>query len=154
MDIGSVLILVGVAVLAVAFVARPLVEKQTPADRPQDRRLSGIQAELDRVMAMIQELDMDFAMDKIDSSEHQAQRSTLMTHGAALMRQRDELQGGGSVRPDAGSLDAIIETEVARMRGLSEGPSVFCGNCGQPAMAGDRFCVRCGAVLAAQEMHA
>ncbi len=152
MDIGSVLVLLAVAVLAAAFVARPLVEKQSPADGPQDRRLSGIQAELDRVMATIQELDMDSAMDKIAPSEHLSQRANLVARGAALMRQRDEMQGGPSIPPEAGSLDSLIEAEVARIRGLRESPAGFCGNCGEPAVSGDRFCVRCGAPLAAQEM--
>jgi len=154
MDIGSTLILLGVAVCVAAFVFRPLVEKPAAAERLYDRRASALQAELDRVLATIQELEMDFAMEKIDAADHQAQRAALAARGASLMRQRDELSGGAAVGQEVASLEALVEAEVARLREAGASPAGFCGGCGQPAEAGDRFCVRCGAALGAQEMRA
>lgn len=154
MDIGSILILLGITALAGAFVARPLVERQPRDERPESRRLSGLQAELDRVLATIQELDMDSAMGKLAEGEYRIQRQSLVSRGAALLQERDQWMGAasGSSTDAAGSLDAYIEAQVALLRGKPVSASAgFCPQCGRPAQAGDRFCVHCGTALGLEE---
>jgi hypothetical protein len=157
MDIGAILIILGVIVLAGVFVARPLLERQPLEEPAQSRQLSGIQAELDRVLATIQELDMDSAMGKLTDEDYQAQRQSWVSRGAALIKERDQMAGvgAGSAVGAGGALDARIEAEVAMLRrDRAVAPAGYCPQCGQPAQSGDRFCVHCGASLVLEEKPA
>ncbi len=150
MDLGSILIMIALAVLTAAFIVRPLVEGAAPDFGERGVALSAKKAELEHVLGLIQDLDMDHAMAKILPEDYKASRPELVRRGAALMRQIDGLQGENGRRPllEQSDVDAEIEAEVARLRGgAGAAPGGFCGRCGQPALAGDRFCIRCGAPL-------
>jgi hypothetical protein len=151
MDAGSILVVLALTLLAGLFVARPIVEGRGLAVSALDRRLSALKAELEQVMALIQEMDMDQAMDKIQPEDYAGGRAVLVGRGAALMRQIDELDPSPAATraPAAAATDAEIEAEVARLRSRTEAaPGVFCAQCGRRAKAGDRFCVQCGSPLA------
>lgn len=142
MDLGSLLIMVAVALAVAAFLARPLVEKRAAPIADGERQLSALQAERDKVLTMIREIEMDHAMGKIGAEDFQAQRAALVARGSDALRQIDAL--GGSAGGEA--IDAAIEVAVAAKRGLpSAGGSGFCTRCGQALLPGDRFCARCGA---------
>ncbi len=149
MDLASILIILALAVLAAAFIARPLVGRQGEAVSEQERRLSGLQAERDKLLASVQEMDLDHAMGKIADEDYRPQRSLLVARGAELLREIDRLQPVGRRGAGvSGDLDSQIEAEVARLRGVSAGqPIGTCPRCGQPRFAGDGFCSRCGAAL-------
>lgn len=141
MDLGSLLIIVGLVLAVVAFLARPLVEDRAPAVTAGDHRLSALQAERDSILTMIREIEMDHVMGKISSDDFQAQRAALVARGSAVLRELDML-GGTNARED---VDAAIEAAVAARRGTAsvkrEG---FCTRCGRALQRGDRFCASCG----------
>jgi hypothetical protein len=142
MDLGSLLIMVGLIVLVVAFLARPLVEKRASAVTAGEHQLSALQAERDKVLTMIREIEMDHAMGKIGADDFQMQRATLVARGSSVLREIDRL-GAAAATDDK---DAAIEAAVAARRGRTPpGPKGFCRRCGQPLQRGDRFCARCGA---------
>lgn len=142
MDLGSLLIMVGLILLVVAFLARPLAEKRTSAVTAGEHRLSALQAERDKILTMIREIEMDHAMGKIGADDFRAQRAALVARGASVLRELD-MQGAAAAPDD---LDAAIEAAVAARRGRTPpGPKGFCTRCGQPLQRGDRFCPRCGA---------
>jgi hypothetical protein len=152
MDVGSLLVMIALGVLAAVFIARPLFDgaSETMADGEREIVLSAKKAELEHVLDLIQDLDMDHAMAKILPEDYKAARPQLVQRGANLMREIDGLEGGDGRRPirEQPDLDAEIEAEVAQLRGgVGAAPGGFCGRCGQPALAGDRFCIRCGAPL-------
>jgi hypothetical protein len=117
------------------------------------------------------ELDMDFTMGKILPEDYQGQRAEWLSRGAAVLKEIDGLRmppvGRGPssdlearleqrvaslrqtpVAPGADpQLEARLEREVARLRDTLEASSGFCGHCGSPLVAGDRFCSRCGAAV-------
>jgi hypothetical protein len=156
MDLGSLLVILALAVLAAAFIARPLFEGGVPAPAETETALSAKKAELDRVLGLIQDLEMDFAMAKVLPADYEAARPELVRRGADLLRELDRAEGNGHRRMAGGEdLDSEIEAEVARLRGgAGAAPAGFCGRCGQAALSGDRFCVRCGAPLAIKEAGA
>jgi len=147
MDLGSILILIGLTVLVLAFLARPLAEHRSRQVTPEEHVLSGLQAERDKILAMIREAELDHAMGKIPDSDFEVQRAALVARGSAVLRQIDA-QGGAPAGPAAtDDLDAAIEAAVASRRAPAAVGSAagFCTTCGQALQAGDRFCARCGA---------
>ena len=65
MDLGSILILIGLTLLVAVFIARPLAERRSSLVTPEEHQLSALQAERDKILAMIREIEMDHAMGKI-----------------------------------------------------------------------------------------
>jgi hypothetical protein len=160
MDLGSILIGLALALLTAAFVARPLIERPGMNMTPEHRRLSTLEAERDRVLASLQELDLDYAMGKVLEADYRTARAELVTRGASTLKAIDDLSGGvgeeaAAASPSQDDWEAEIEVAVLRLRGHAEEAAAgFCGQCGQPVVGGDRFCARCGARLSAAEGEA
>jgi len=140
MDLAPLLVVLGLAAVAVAFIARPLIEGGGREPDAVERRLSALRAEQDQTLALLHELDMDYAMGKIEPEDYQAQRAARVGRGAAILREIDELQGAPSAGATA-SADQDLEARVAQLRVRAGG---FCGRCGNPLVLEDRFCSRCG----------
>lgn len=143
MDLAAVLVVFGLALLSAAFITRPLVERRAREPAEVERRLSALRAEQDQVLALLQELDMDYAMGKIEPADYQAERAERLRRGAGLLRQIDDLSGAGATveEPARPVGDPDLEARVARLRAQAAG---FCGQCGAPLTRDDRFCSRCG----------
>ena len=147
MDLGSILILIGLTLLVVAFIARPLAERRSRLVTPEEHRLSGLQAERDKILAMIREVEMDHAMGKIPDGDFETQRAALVARGSSVLREIDAQAGASASPAAADDLDAAIEAAVTARRAPAGGGKAagFCTTCGQAQQAGDRFCSRCGA---------
>lgn len=147
MDIGSILIGLSVVAVVVVYILQPILLREGRAVTDEDRRLSQLKADRDRTINMVKELDMDHAMKKISESDYLEQRAELMTRGAAILREIDELGGledGGTLQ----DLDTEIEAAVSRLR-QGEGDEVgrFCPACGESVSPEDQFCTHCGVAL-------
>jgi NADH pyrophosphatase NudC (nudix superfamily) len=99
MDIGSVFLILAVALLAAIFVSRPFLQgrsehndREARAVAEKEHLRSSLLAEQDRVLNTIQELDFDYALAKIPEEEYSFQREALLHKGAELLRQIDALQ--------------------------------------------------------------
>ena len=111
-----------------------------------------LQAGRDRVLNNLQELEMDFSTGKVLEEDYRSQRQALMLEGAGILRQIDALSTHGRMRPDEGGIDEEIEAAVARVRNArDETGGFYCPSCGNEAMAGDLFCIRCGSTLSEVE---
>ncbi len=142
MEIGALLVVAGLALAAAAFIARPLIDRQAREPAEAERRLSALRAEQDQVLALLQELDMDFAMGKIEPAAYQADRAERLRRGAELLREIDGLAGAAPTRRPVGPpVGDDLERRVAQLRSQAAG---FCGQCGSPLAVGDKFCPRCG----------
>ncbi|HMK08244.1 MAG TPA: zinc ribbon domain-containing protein [Anaerolineales bacterium] len=140
MELASLLVVLALAVIAAVFIARPLVEGRAREPSAAERRLSALRAEQDQILALLHELDMDYAMGKIEPGDYEAQRSARMSQGAALLREIDSLEKeAAAAGPPPTAAD--LEASVAELRTRAAG---FCGRCGNPLVIEDRFCSRCG----------
>lgn len=150
MDLGSFLIMTGLGLLVVAFLARPLVGRRASGVTADEHLLSALQAERDKILTMLREIEMDHAMGKIGAEDFQVQRAVMVTRGSAVLRELDALGGipaDGASEPE--DLDAVIEAAVAARRSAAPAAGTgFCTRCGQPLQRNDRFCARCGAPAA------
>jgi hypothetical protein len=157
MDLGSILLGLAVLILVGAFVLRPVLQP-SPSDLPPgSRRLSELQAERDRILDLLRDMDLDSTMGKLLPEDYRIQREVLAMRGAAVLRQIDE-SGGSALEPSrpTASLDpeAELEAAVGRLRSRqSDGKArdQFCVQCGAGLQPDDRFCANCGEPVPAAE---
>jgi hypothetical protein len=160
MEFGSVLILLAILLPVIAYLAQPILAGQGVAVSKRDQRLSWLEAERERLLAYIQEMDMDYTMGKIPPEDYEAERSLKLTQGADILRQIDALTGKkadakpGAADPVERSLESELEARVATMRQVRDGKvSQFCTQCGGEIYGSDRFCSVCGAEVEAEEKN-
>lgn len=159
MDLGSILFGLALLILLAAFVGRPLLNSADVSFvGAPDRKLSRLLAERDRILNTLQELDMDYAVNKLDERDYRIQRSALVQRGAQVLREIDQLSElPPTIEPaQVNDLEAQIESEILRLRHDSErasDPAGYCPACGSAAQAGDKFCTHCGETLAPQEQR-
>ena len=169
MEIGSVLLLLAVFVLAAAFVARPFLENRRMAPVSADEQeLSALMAERDRLITTLQELDFDQPLGKIPAEDYPAMRAELLQRAADVLRKLDAFQAAQSAPGDAESrIEAVIAARRADAAAQSASPSIesddaleemiasrkaarkeksagFCPKCGKAILRSDRFCPHCG----------
>lgn len=154
MDIGAILVGLGLLVMVVAFVARPLFDRgPTDVDvyKLNGDPVAQLSRERDAIYALIRELDSDFETGKITEHDYRVTRERYVADAAAILRQLDAY--AGEDRQTA--LDAEIERRVLELRqaiatvahGPAQAGNLFCTQCGKPADPDDRFCAQCGASL-------
>ena len=124
--IGSLFLVLALALLVALFVARPFIfgspVKTSEArirEQELEHQLSTLLAERDRVLNALQELDFDYALGKVPEEDYPYQRSVLVRNGAEVLRKLDELQAsGGQNRQFQGndSAEDRIEAAVAARR--------------------------------------
>lgn len=153
MDIGSVLAAIALLAVVTAYLIRPLLERRGQGVSDEDHEVSVLLAERDRVLSSLQDLDMDYSMDKILREDYERQRQELVREGARILRRLDELESQDGVSGEtarARSLEAEIEAEVAALRQAQNGQEQrhFCPSCGRAVQPEDRFCTHCGEPLA------
>ncbi len=142
MELAPLLVVLGLAAVTVAYIARPLVEGRSREPDAGERRLSALRAEQDQLLDLLHELEMDYAMGKIEPEDFQAQRAARVHQGAALLRELDELRSAAPAAALPAALkDDDLERRVAQLRRTASG---FCGRCGNPLVLEDLFCSRCG----------
>ena len=148
MDLGSILIILTLVLLTVIFITRPLIEQEGVGGTEEDRCLLTLQAERDRVLDALQELDMDHAMGKVLVDDYQMEREILLARGANILKAMDGLD----VAVDESSREQGFRTrsdnsEVRLRRDQREFNGEVCSACGKPVFKGDRFCSNCGKSL-------
>jgi len=151
-DLGSLLIVAAIAVLAIAFVVRPLANGAEPALSEEERRHSALQAARDQVLSALVEMDADYAMGKIEAEDYRRDRAELLARGAQVLREID--QAGPAASSDGGEWGVEVEARVARLRADSVSGDAFCAQCGSRLQPGDRFCSRCGTPVSTVEARA
>jgi hypothetical protein len=161
MDLGSIFVTLAIVIIVVGYIARPLIENRGYAVTEPDHRLSTLQAQRDQILTVLQELDMDHAMGKVQGEDYEAQRSVLVSRGAAVLKELDLLAGVG-VQTDGHidqgefatrKLEGQIEDAVSQMRrDSSKLDSNFCSHCGSALESGDQFCSNCGTAIKVGEV--
>ena len=139
MDIGSIFLILTLAILVALFVGRPFFKTggisssaHTPsaAFTQEEHTLSTLLAEKDRVINSLQELDFDNALGKIPAEDFPLQRAILLERGVELMRKIDAATiQTRSKLPDAGSLlqDRLEAAIAARRMTTPPSPAVVNG---------------------------
>lgn len=152
MDLTSLLIVAAIAVLAIAFIVRPLANGDVSALSEEERRHSTLQAAHEQALAALVEMDADYAMGKIEAEDYRRDRAVLLARGSQVLREIDQARPVAS--SDGGEWEAEVEARVARLRGDGVRGDPFCTQCGSRLQPGDRFCSRCGTPVSTVEARA
>jgi len=167
MDVAALLTALAVLILVVIFLAQPLLGKRAGVPRPAPG-VSSLEAELDRTIDTLRELDFDRALGKIPEDEYPLRRQELVAQGADQLRRLDEARGttgsaaGGreqalereiaARRLSRQERDAALEAEITARRAQpapngAKRKAGFCPACGTPVQVGDKYCPHCGTAL-------
>jgi 3-hydroxyacyl-CoA dehydrogenase len=151
MNFGSFIVGLAIAIVAFAFVAKPLFAHEGVRVTQEDRRLSQLQANRERLLRSLQELESDFAVGKIAQDDYQGQRAQYVAEGAATLREIDEITGSSGELSQDRDLDAEIEAAVEQLRTKDAGDRPhFCPGCGNAVLSNDQFCTNCGESLSVE----
>lgn len=102
----AILIALGIALAAVAFVAAPLflgvgrTPRPVAAEAPDSLEMQDVLAEKETMYAAIQELDFDFKSGKLSEEDHQSLRQRYEARAATLLQAIDALRAAGE-KPEA-----------------------------------------------------
>ena len=97
----AILIALGIALAAAAFVAAPLffgagrAARAAAGDGQASLELEDLLAEKETVYAAIEELDFDFKSGKLSEEDHQGLRQRYEERAAFLLKAVDDLQAAG-----------------------------------------------------------
>jgi hypothetical protein len=171
---GSLLLALALLVIVGIYVLRPLLSASAPAaSRRAPGRRETLESEKEAILAQIRIIDFDHETGTLPDEDYEQLRARLVAAAANVLRERDALE---PVAPAAAAeLDEIeaavaqrrrqrvgadIEAAVAQRRaqpqpeavavggnGDSTSSRLFCPQCGQAAVKGDRFCAYCGQQL-------
>ncbi len=168
MELGSIFLVLAVLVVVGVYLYAPLTRRGRRMVADNMHEISSLQAERDRVINSLQELDFDFNLGKIPAEDYPEQRAALLQKGAEILRKLDEVapasssgvnaesrieKAAAAKRADASSEaaslnDDDIEAMVASRRKQHKSKSAgFCPKCGKPVLVTDRFCPSCGKSL-------
>ena len=165
MDIGSILLILGLLILVILFISQPLTRKTAVNVSEDEQEYSALLAERDRILNALQELEFDHSLGKIPHGAYPSQRSEFLQKGAVILQRIDEFHGDNVDQDIETRLEAAIESRYAdgretqlqtlsddnleemianRLRTRQVKSSGFCSQCGTPIQQSDRFCPKCG----------
>jgi rubrerythrin len=168
MELGSLFLILAVLVVVGVYLYAPLATRARRLGTGDTHEISALQAERDRVINALQELDFDFKLGKIPAEDYPEQRAELLKKGADILRQLDELapaassgrnaetriekaaaaKRGDSSKKEAELDDDDVESMIAARRRAQKSKSAgFCPKCGKPVLVTDKFCPSCGKAL-------
>ena len=120
MDVPSLFLVLAVALLVGVFVSRPFTNWHSaterlirPAAEENEIRRSSLLAERDRILTALQDLEFDYTLGKIPAETYPIQRTELLTTGAAVLRQLDELAGTSATTSAESRLEAVVAARRA-----------------------------------------
>ena len=163
MELDAIILLLGVIVIVVIYVAQPFTE-HWHAKVQNGHEISVLLANRDNTLNALQELDFDFRLGKIPAEEYSVQRASLLQLGVEALRRLDEIQGAQlapteePVKPEAIEqpiktlADEDLEDLIAKRRAERQQKAAgFCPKCGKPILQSDLFCSSCGQAVSSRQ---
>jgi len=129
MDLGSIFLILALAVLVSLFISRPLLNRQSEdvplvirqATVQSDHERSALLAEQERILNALQELDFDQTLGKIPPEDYPLQRAAYLQAGVAVLQRLDTLQAAsGEKQVSATEAAQQIEEAIAARRADSQ----------------------------------
>jgi len=151
MAFSSFLIVLVIFILAGVIIIRPFFMETTSQLTKRPEKFDSLLAEKERLLSSIEDLDLEFELDKISPQEHTRSRDLLLTEAADVLRQLDKYTKPAKTKkqvPAPLEVDDELEKMItARRQELTAEKSKLCPNCGKTVQEGDQFCSFCGGAL-------
>ena len=170
MDLGSLFLVVALAILVGIYVAQPFM-KHSKAERlvpkasraaSSDHERSVLLAERDRILTALHELDFDHALGKIPEEDYPLQRVEMLKAGANILKQLDGIEPGQNSK-ELSAEDRVEAAVTARRadarritnagRGLDELDQAINGRRRQKQEKSAGFCPKCGSPVQKSDVH-
>ena len=149
MTASALIIVLFVFVLTGLIVLRPFLEKGEGMLKASSGVYDSLLAEQERLLAAIEELDLDLELEKISSNEHQQDRQNLLIQAADVLRELDKYSKPKQEKAKGQKVDPSIDEELEKM--IKERRSQIeaqlteeCSSCGEKIGPEDQFCSHCG----------
>jgi hypothetical protein len=159
MDLGAVLLLLGVVFSVILFIIQPFT-KNWRVRTQSSQAVSGLLTERERTLIDLLDLDFDKEIGKIPAEEYSIRRAILIQKGSDILRKLDEVQAEESSsrkklldkkadeKHTSLLSDEDLEDLIAKRRQTRQQKTAgFCPNCGKPIFKLDQFCPSCGLKL-------
>ena len=109
-----------------AYIAYPVLKP--PHEETIERNaLDALVAQRDGAYQAIRDLDFDFQLGKLSSTDYETLRERQKAHAASVLQE----------------IDALGQTQTVQTAPTREA-KMFCTNCGTPREPDDKFCRKCG----------
>jgi hypothetical protein len=148
MTISSIFILLVIFILTAVIISRPFLDEGNSRVIVSPGRYDSLLAERERLLSSIEDLDLEYELEKISSREHTRNRDLLLKQAAEVLMQLDKLDvpswkkgQKSAVKVAEVELEEMIE---ARRQELKGEKSNLCPQCGKLVKPGDLFCSHCG----------
>ena len=152
MQSGSFIIVIFIFVLSGFYILRPIFVGSNRGARSGSSRRDSLIAERERLLNAIEELDLEFELNKISSTEHARNRDILLAEAAKVLYELDGLSGSSgrkqkkaaSNKDEDDDLEKLISERRKQLKGEK---SIKCTLCGKPIDKDAQFCSHCGGAL-------
>ena len=157
MDIAAIFLTLAVLFFVGAYLYAPFARGYGRRVTAEERELSTLLAERERVLSSLQELDFDYRLGKIPEEDYPIQRTNLLQTGADILRKMDALtidetdlrrksakKSSATKEITDSELEYLISQRRASRKNNYDG---FCPKCGKPVLSSDKFCASCGKAL-------
>lgn len=171
MEIVTALVISGLTAL---FIALPFFlgrrddgsNDNKTSSHPALKRLEALQGRKESLYSAIRDIDLDYGLGKLTVEDYEELRQKYRFEAASVLKEIDAITQG------SGELDAVIEDEIQKARGVSSRNSeedeiemevlraraparaefsartkLICPKCGHESLQHDLFCSKCGVKL-------
>ena len=150
MELGSLLVVILLFFLSGLFVLRPFLIRTESSGRAGATLRDSLVADKERLLQAIEEIDLEYELNKISSEEHTRSRDLLMSEAAGVLKELDKLPKTRSQKKvkSAPAEDDTLEKMIAeRRKHLQKDRQTRCPHCGEAVAHGAQFCSQCGGAL-------
>ena len=149
MTASALIIVLFVFILTGLIVLRPFLEKGEGILKTSSGMYDSLLAEQERLLAAIEELDLDLELEKISSTEHQQDRQNLLTQAADVLRELDKYSKPKRDKTKPEKVESSTDDELekmikARRSQIEAQRTEECSSCGEKIGPEDQFCSHCG----------
>lgn len=152
MELGSLLIVIFIFFLTGWFILRPFFVIDKKEGRAGTTVRDALEAEKERILQAIEEIDLEFDLKKISSAEFDRNRAALMAEAAGVIKELDKYQKS-SPKTKVKQAEPVREEDdlekmiAERRKELKSAQSQKCPHCGNVIEKGSQFCSHCGGAL-------
>ncbi len=137
MSLGSILIGTVLLMLAVPFIANPLLNKKGKKTITDSKRPAVIANQYEETLLALRDLDFDYHTGKLTEEDYTPLRADLLVRAARELDLKTKQDN---------ELDALLENAILAQK-KSKSHSRVCSQCGASQKIEDQFCSACGSPL-------
>jgi hypothetical protein len=151
MEFGSLIVVLFLFILSGLYILRPILVRTRIERRAGSTLRDALTADKERLLQALEELDLEFELDKISQEEHTRSRDLLLAEAAKVLKELDKLpksSPGKKAKPEPALADDELDRMIAARREELKGKSgAKCPHCSKSVKSDAQYCSHCGGAL-------